>query len=254
MLFSSVGRTQMLDVYGGFNFGTFRNKSFNTFVDSYNSYNSSFGTVEKELKPFHTCRGLNFDVAVYPFNDMGIGFSYNIMRLRAHTSAELSTGTRHVEQLVRCPLNFGFPIKLGPIVIHPKMGVTNSDFLVYYEYKDGSMSYGGEKLLNGKYSGFGFIGELSLEIDVAPLDWPVAISVGGSWTGCKAISENTEWNWARSFTPTYYPSGLPLDYAQWQTTTAAINYTDYDAGYANGNFMSFYLFINLKLRLGNDFE
>jgi hypothetical protein len=241
-----------LDIYGGANFGTFRNKSFNTFAESYNTYLNAIGTeLIKELKPFGTCRGYNAGIAIYPL-PVGIGFSYNINHFRSHSFAELSSGKRHVEQIVNSPFNFGFPIKAGPIVFHPKFGVTRSDFKVYMEYSDGNISYGGEKLLNGVYHGFGFIGDFSIEFDLAPEDSPIALSFGGSITAGKAIYENSSGNWARTFTPTYYPDGLPLDYTQWQTTTATINYTDYDAGYADGRFLALSFFINVKLKLGNE--
>ena len=243
----------IIDVYGGFNFGAFKNKSFNEFADSYNAYVGSTNSLVSEFKPLRTASGFNIGIAgyVYAVDGLAVGISYNFMKLHAKSTAELTYGKRHIEQLVSCPFNFGFPIKYGMIVFHPKLGVTNSDFAVYMEYADGTISYGGEKQLNGQYSSFGFIGDISLEVDLAPEDSPIALNVGFSVTMGGGFSESTEWNWARSFTSDYYPMGLPLDYESWQTTADSGDYTAYTNGYADGRFVSYNFFINAKFRIGS---
>jgi hypothetical protein len=249
VLFCNSAKAQIFTAYAGYNFGTFKNKSFNTFADSYNAYFA--GQQTKELSKFSTGSGYNFGFGL--FITKNFGFSMNILRYTGHASSELETGKRHFKNRIKSAM-FGFPVRFSRLTIHPKLGIANSDILAYFEYKDGTISRGGDKLINGMYMAFGFSGEIAVEINILKLKY-LSLDICGAVGGVTGSGEGTEWSWGRKFTvlTAMYADGLPLDFAAWSESANNMSF-DYNGKYVENNAKYINAFINLRFALGQHEE
>ena len=237
-----------LIIYGGPLYGFYGNKSFNQFATSYNTYLTTNNVgISKELKPFNTARGYNFGVGA--FITEGLGFSFGFVHFASSTKAEFTDGSsRHFTNTINTPLTFGMMFKGGPVTFHPKFGFAKALIESYYEYPDGTISYGKDKILNGVFTTWDFFGELNLSIDLISTDF-LLVDIGASAYGMPSKRNTyTDWNWGKSLNYTgTYPTGLPIDYVEW--SNAGLGNYDVEK-YVHPKSHFYYVFANVKLFIG----
>ena len=131
-------------VYFAYLGGTLSNKSFEQFAASYTDYQASTGTVIKGMSGFGYASGYQLGVKIF-------FVSLNYLNIQATGTCEFSNGKRHFRNSMFTPLNIGFPLSLlkNRFSFHPKIGVANSRIEAYFEYPDGTISYGNETLMSG---------------------------------------------------------------------------------------------------------
>ncbi|HEY6162988.1 MAG TPA: hypothetical protein VI112_17285 [Bacteroidia bacterium] len=248
LFFPSLCFSQGFVLYGGPLYGNYSNKYFNQFAESYNNYNAGSG-VKTPLKPWGSALGYDIGAAFYLVK--GVGFSLGFLGYSAHSVAEFNDGgKRHFKNSVFSPFIFGIPIHFWRISIHPKMGLANCVIDSYYEYPDGTISYGKDKLLNGVYKTFDFCGEITFSVDVITLEH-LKLEVGVSAFGMPGKVETyDDGDWGRNLDINGYPEGLPLDYGAWNSDPFSYDVT----AYVHPRSKIYYAFVNLRYHFKSDDE
>ena len=248
LLFPSLCFSQGFVLYGGPLYGNYSNKYFNQFVDSYNNYSSGSG-LTRSLSPWGSAIGYDVGASFYLIKNLG--FSFGFTGFSATSVAEFNDGSkRHFKNSVFSPLIFGIPMRIWRFNIHPKMGFAKCLLESYYEYPDGTISYGKDKLLNGVYTTFDFCGEITLSFDILDLDH-LKLEAGVSAFGMPGKVETyQDWDWGRSLDVNGYPDGLPLDYAAWNSDPFSYDVT----AYVHPRAKFYYAFVNLRYHFKSDEE
>lgn len=241
----------MVELYGGLHYGTFSNKSFTEFKNSYNAYYSTRGIV-KELNTFKTGQGYQFGAIVNISPELG--FSYSIFNYTGKSFAQFDIGKRHFDQKVIAPILIGFHIGGSKISFVTKLGIANTAITSYYEYEDGTISYGKDKTLNGIYKSWGFMTEFYFEYRVLQIDkLRTVLMVGGGFSKQYKFGFAQDWNDPRRFDiADDYPDGLPLDYEQYQNDVA--NFEIYKGEYTKAMMNSFNAYVQLRIGLGGSLK
>lgn len=215
-------KASKLSFYGGGAASMMIHSSFGDFVKSYNAYNGSSGVniLEEDLKNFRFAYGYRYGVRlVLP---MGIGFSFNYERLYSHTSVGIKTDNRrHFRHITNTP-TMGFIFDKSKFRFQYNIGFCLPIIESSYEYPDGTISTGKERLLNGIYKGFSACMNFELAYK-KPLGDHLQFEAGAQLT-MFGMGEYTESNWERSivYVSNYgyvYPTALPTDYASYSSTS-----------------------------------
>ncbi len=251
-LLISVSKAQYrFELYGGIHYGTFGNKSFTGFKDSYNAYYSSRGII-KELNTFKTGQGYQFGGVVNLSPELG--FSYSVFNYTGKAVAQFDIGKRHFEQKVKAPILLGFHIGGSKLSFVTKLGIANTAITSYYEYEDGTLSYGKDKTLNGIYISWGFMTEFYFEYRVFQIEkLHTLFVVGGGFSKQYKFGFAQDWNDPRRFDLAGpYPDGLPLDFEQYQNDVA--NFEIYKGEYTQAMMNSFNVYVQLRIGLGGSLK
>lgn len=211
-------KSSKISFYGGGAAGFLIHSSFGNFVDSYNLYNGSSGVniLEDELKNFGTAYGYRYGIRmVLP---VGIGFSFNYERMYSHTSVGIKTNyRRHFKHITNTP-TLGFVFQKENLRFQYNIGFCTPIIECSYEYPDGTISTGKERLLNGIYKGFSACMNFELAFRKS-LGNHLHAEAGAQLT-LFGMGTYTESNWERSlvYASNYgfiYPTALPTDYASY---------------------------------------
>ncbi|MCK6638884.1 MAG: hypothetical protein L6Q81_02275 [Bacteroidia bacterium] len=215
-------KASKLSIYGGGATSLMIHGSFGDFVDSYNSYNGSSGVniLEEDLKNFRFAYGYRYGVRL--ILPMGVGFSFNYERLYSHTSVGIKTDNRrHFRHITNTP-TMGFILDKPKFRFQYNIGFCLPIIESYYEYPDGTISTGKERLLNGVYKGVSAC--MNFEIAYKKTLSDHLQLEAGAQLNMFAMGEYIESNWERSlvYVSNYgfvYPTALPTDYAAYSSTS-----------------------------------
>lgn len=202
------------DLSFGPQYGYLFHKSYNTFRASYNDYHKSELT-----DPLGALtHNLGGSVLLRCYLNEKISLHVGYQQMRSRTSSRFTTGAGRVF-LHR----YGTPIYGGVGFSGKRRNsfelsamFANLEMATYYRYPDKSISYGGEKLLNGTFTTFQAMlsAAYTLRFKKGTSPWSLRAEFQFPLAPPDIIFEYTDSHWARdlSITPVYM-SSIPTDYA-----------------------------------------
>lgn len=213
--------------YAGYNVSSSKHKTFESFRTSYNLANK--GSMSKELQPWGLGIGgktLGGFIRIKYF-----GGEINYTTVRNNNVAEFINGEKRHFDMKQSWVCSG--IWLGPdfgkFYLMADIGFGGGKALIncYYEYNDGTKSYGQETLLSGQYTSISLAGYYGVRAGFT-LGHPrlmltmQAIRFGSGFDNNRtSLGDIAD---AGSLSPTEYPSGLPLDYVAYLNRTSNYDY------------------------------
>lgn len=154
LFFSPISHAQ-LGLEAGFRIGPVHGKTFSQFADTYSGYWSTL--LEKPIKGLGMTNGW---AAGIDYEISGVYSSLRISKVSAHESAKfISGGQRHFDFsqfLTTFTTGFGMQKEEGSFHVGVGFALGTDRIETYYEYADGTISYGHDKTLNGIYQGMHF--------------------------------------------------------------------------------------------------
>lgn len=235
----------------GFRTGIDHSPSFKKFSQSYNSVNKS--GMKKELNNFGIPVGWGLGVD-YTIN--GFFSSVRFNNINSWTQAKYDSGAkRHFKhtQFLYSVLG-GFGVAEEEFNFNASIGLAfGSDRIEsYYEYSDGSKSYGREKTFNGVFSGshYSYVGAVTLGKTFEEIGVYIrAEYLFGFFAGIKSHLTEHHWNKKLEIL-TDFPSGLPTDIEKWNQMEYIEDYPEEETVAAD--FKGLRLEIGLRFQLKND--
>lgn len=163
-------------VSAGANAGSFRNKSFDEFIDAYNEVNQN--TLTQDFNHFRWITGYEVGVR-WTIMQIGIA-NYHGFRQEREVSPIRARGMDF--KITSVNALGSFPIANGRFMLSVGLQTTRSVFSAYLRYNNDEISFGKESGLNGNYKGLGINGLLRLEGMVLKTEQH-AIGISGSFSG-----------------------------------------------------------------------
>lgn len=210
----------------GFRSGKVSSKSLDEFTNTFNAYHQSIITepLDDLGMTYGWGAGMDYEVG-------GFFGALRFSDVKANTQVTYNSGgIRHFDlSQFMSTVTCGFGKNLEEFAFHLGVGMAVGKDVItsYYEYADGTMSIGKDKILNGVYEGlhFSYVADLTAAVGLgggfmiyAHLDY-----LFGSFA--KLDFTMDEWHWDKSLDAYYHtPEGLPLDYAEWMALQGTFTY------------------------------
>lgn len=222
------GLTGGAGFYGGYNSSFSKHATFDQFRTTYSTYNGLGSNQLEELKGWGFHPG-GFTIGGHARGKF-FGADINYTKVKNRTIAEFANGEKRHFDLKQSWICTGFEV--GPsaerfyFTIEGGIGFGRALINCYYEYNDGTLSYGQETLLSGTYSsisispyygvrsGIGVTKQLMLVLQ--------ATHFGSGFDNNRTVMDDIAD--AGQLSPTSYPSGLPLDYGAYVNSSSNYDY------------------------------
>jgi len=239
-------------VFGGVRTGWATSKTFNRFKQTFNSYLTD--VTEKPLGSFGPSIGYGFGTD-YEVGGLLVGFRANTIASTARIKYT-DNAKRHFDFdqfLTVTYFGIGNNSESSFYGLTFGLAAGNDKITSYFEYSDGTTSYGSEKYLNGIYDAIHMSGAITAQGGVAITDnvlvYGLAELIFGNIPdafGCLYDDHHH-----RSLDPfTEYPTGLPLDYEEYMELMGSFDYGVED--YVKADFSGLRFEIGLRIQFGNE--
>ena len=239
-------------LYIGYNTSSTKHATFEQFRTSYNEYQKALNNIDHELQPW----GIGVGGVTIGGAARSRFFSahINYASIKNSTYASFPNGEeRHfkLKESVVCT-GFGAGFAGEKIYAHVVGGIGFGDSMIkcYYQYNDGTKSYGQETQISGSYHSISIAPYYGINMGFAPAkrDYRVflaAVHYGSGFDNNRTVMDDIASS--KSLAPVEYPSGLPLDYGAYQTSTS--NYDYGTNNYVKGDLKSWTFTIGFEYAL-----
>jgi hypothetical protein len=249
---AKAGLTAGFGVYAGYNASVSKHATFDQFCTTYSAYNQPGRNIKEEMKPWGFAMG-GMTIGVQARSKF-FGADINYTSVKNSTVAEFINGEKRHFDLKQSWVCTGF--SLGPNSKHffliAEGGIGFGDALIncYYEYNDGTKSYGQETLLSSEYHSISIApyygGKLGITVGKFTV-FGQATHFGSGFDNNRTVMDDIAD--AGSLGPSEYPGGLPLDYGAYVNSTS--NYDYGTENYVKADIKTWKFTVGVELTFGN---